>query len=254
MIRKLVLLREQLGTKYSLKKIKNKDFTIISDNCWGGNLYTQLKISYKTPTVGLGMGKHGYLNFIEKLNTQEATTFWQLSADRCYPLNPRRIYPVGKTSLGTVHFLHYKEFDPAVRLFQIRYKKINWDNIFYKIDFELEFYTPEHIQRWNDMKIPNSIAFYSDRVKKIWDGEIHNGVYINNWEAGSSYIFGNFQDTFNYIEWLNTGRITTSFGYRMLSVLFLNPTTPQKAIRSLKNTILKPLRVTRRGKAAAVSV
>lgn len=238
--KRILFLRKKLATYYFLNKLKNKDFTIISDNCWGASLYKQLGLKHKTPTIGLGMGKHGYLNFIEKLNTCEATNFIkELDSSHCYPLIPQVIYPVGKTSLATIHFLHYKTYESAIRLFKIRYHTINWKNIFYKIDFEHDYYKPEHIQRWNDMKLPNSVAFYSKRVKKIWNGDIHNGVYIDKWEKETSYILDNFQGKFNYIEWLNSGKITTSVNYRILNFLILNPSGPKKAIGLLKNKVPK---------------
>lgn len=240
LVKSLISFRERLAINYSLKRIKNKDFTIISDNCWGANLYVQLKITYKTPTIGLGMGKHDFLNFIENLHADNIVThIQQVDSSHCHPFNPKRIYPVGKTQAGLIHFLHYKNFDSAVRLFKIRYKKINWDNIFYKIDFEHKWYTEEHILRWNAMKLPNSIAFYSKRVKEMGLPEIHNGVYIDKWVDKTSYIVGNFQHSFNYIEWLNSGRITTSLHYRILNFLLLNPTIPRKLVVAVKSNTLK---------------
>ena len=46
-------IREDLYCRSLRKKVKNKNFTIISNNCWAGGVYEDLRMEYNTPTVGL---------------------------------------------------------------------------------------------------------------------------------------------------------------------------------------------------------
>ena len=35
------------------RRLKNKNFTIICDNCWAGKVYQELGLPYQTPFVGM---------------------------------------------------------------------------------------------------------------------------------------------------------------------------------------------------------
>jgi uncharacterized protein (DUF1919 family) len=60
-----------------------------------------------------------------------------------------------------IHFFHKPKFEVAPRIFRSRYNKIKWDNIYYKIDFNyFNSYFIEDIERWNQLKLTNSIAFF----------------------------------------------------------------------------------------------
>ena len=38
---------------YRKARIKNKEITIISNNCWGGFMYQSCGLQYNTPLIGL---------------------------------------------------------------------------------------------------------------------------------------------------------------------------------------------------------
>lgn len=46
------------------KKINCTDFSIISNNCWGGFVYQKFGIKYTSPTVGLFIYENDYVNFV----------------------------------------------------------------------------------------------------------------------------------------------------------------------------------------------
>lgn len=45
--------------------LKNRDFSILSNNCWGGAVYDTFSLQYKTPTIGLYLMAEDYINFLE---------------------------------------------------------------------------------------------------------------------------------------------------------------------------------------------
>jgi uncharacterized protein (DUF1919 family) len=180
--------------------LKNK-VSIISDDCWAGQLYQQLNIEYLTPTVGLYIPGDDYFNFIRNLQTFETLNFEQVNADE--------EFPVGKTPYATLYFQHYESFDIAVKTFKRRYKRIIWDQVFIKIDLGKPCYTESHIALWNDLKIPNSIAFFSPRVRSFWKYEIHNGVYVPDWEIDGAKMFDISILHFDLMEWLLNYKIVS---------------------------------------------
>ncbi len=63
-INKINIVREFFYIKNARKELKNKDFTIISNNCWGGSIYEDLGLNYTTPTIGLFFFAPCYLQFL----------------------------------------------------------------------------------------------------------------------------------------------------------------------------------------------
>ena len=233
----LLYSRRILARHFALKRIRHHDFSIISDNCWGRELNKFLDLPNLSPTVGIGIEKD-FLDFIENLNSENANEVTELDKSQCEQITGT-IYPVGRTPYAKIHFLHYSRFDVAQRLFRTRFKKINKHKIFYKIDFD--FYgcrTSEDIQRWNKMKLPNSVAFYSDDTLKFYSGEIHNGAYIKKKKiADNNYIFGYTQKYFDFINWLNTGKPSNSYKSQVFNFILLDDSTNLKFVRVIKSTL-----------------
>jgi hypothetical protein len=50
--------------------------------------------------------------------------------------------------------------------FRRRYKRIVWDNLFYKVDFGKPWCSPENIDEWNAMALPRSVALTYRAMKK----------------------------------------------------------------------------------------
>ena len=45
--------------------LKNKDFTIVSNNCWGGFVYQKFGLEYKTPFIGLFIFTPDYIELLK---------------------------------------------------------------------------------------------------------------------------------------------------------------------------------------------
>lgn len=52
---------------YRKRKLKNKDFTIISNNCCGGLIYRTLGIKYNSPTVNSWISRKDFFVFCNNL-------------------------------------------------------------------------------------------------------------------------------------------------------------------------------------------
>lgn len=57
----------KLFTKHRTKQLVNKQFTIISNNCWGGMIYESYNLPKESPTVGLFFMADDYINFLKHL-------------------------------------------------------------------------------------------------------------------------------------------------------------------------------------------
>lgn len=121
-------------------KLKKRDFTIISNNCWGGICYEYYGIRKLSPTVGMYFYAEDYIKFIANLRyylSQEMTMIPAIESKHYESLKKKGELwaPVGKIDDIEVVFLHYRNPEIAKEKWQKRVKRINWNNIIYKFSY-----------------------------------------------------------------------------------------------------------------------
>ncbi|MGL5968632.1 MAG: DUF1919 domain-containing protein [Kluyvera sp.] len=89
--------------------LKNKEFCIISNNCWGNRLYSIVKREYNTPFVGLYLLPDDYIKFINNLESNVSIEL----KDIHFKSNATN-YPIADINGCTIHFLHYKDQSEAI--------------------------------------------------------------------------------------------------------------------------------------------
>ncbi|MHC5830493.1 MAG: DUF1919 domain-containing protein, partial [Nostoc sp.] len=109
-----------------LARLKNRNFSIISDDCYGGSVYRELGLQYTTPFVGLFILAPCYLKLLSNLSyyLQSDLLFQQHSK---YPeveykrLDKDNNYPLGVLRDEIeIHFLHYDNQEEAHNKWQRR--------------------------------------------------------------------------------------------------------------------------------------
>ena len=119
-------------------KLDNPQFTIISNNCWGGHVYRYFSLPYDSPTVGLYFYTDEYIKFLSHLKEY-------LSMDlRFIPSTESRYYDdlikknekdkiIGKLGDVEIVFLHYKTVDEALEKWKRRCARIHWNHLIVKM-------------------------------------------------------------------------------------------------------------------------
>jgi len=203
---KLLVHRNNIYRKKIRKKIKNIDFTIISNNCWGGGIYEDLYLPYKTPTVGLFFFSHCYINFIKDIkgNLSEELYFTNFSKyKKANTLRENNYYPIGiiKNTIE-IHFLHYKTEEEARAKWERRKERVNLNNILLSFT-DNEPYTMEELNYFDQLPY-KKVFFSSKKIKNIYS-LVWLKKFKNNNTIGD--IYTNPQDYrkyFNVIKWLNS--------------------------------------------------
>ncbi|WP_242919058.1 DUF1919 domain-containing protein [Pontibacter liquoris] len=198
-------IREKVYLYYIRKSNRNKDFTIISNNCWGGSVYEDLQLSYKTPTVGLFFFAPCYIKFLIDLrsNLQEEITFINQSKyKKGNRLREMSYYPIGLINGEIeIHFLHYKSEQEAKEKWTKRAERVNFDNLYLSFSDNEECNINEITVFDN---LPYQKVFFSAKdipsIKslvhlKSFDGKPSIGnIYDNRW------LYRNY---FDVVKWLN---------------------------------------------------
>lgn len=171
--------RHLFSERYN-KKLLNKDFTIISNNCWGGMIYESYNLQKQSPTVGLFFMAHDYISFLSKLKEyiynskldfiSSEQSKWQKEM-KIYGDDRFGSYPIGKLTLDNgesieIFFLHYHSEQEAREKWNRRCERINWERLLIKFN-DQNGCTEEDIEKFTQLDYKNKCFF---TVKK-WNQE-----------------------------------------------------------------------------------
>lgn len=194
------------------KRLNNIDFSIISNNCWGGICYEYFGLQKLSPTVGCYFFANDYIKFISRLE------YYLKQELRFIPLNQSKYSkeisefgetnkenltaPIGLLDDVEIVFLHYKNQLKAYEKWNRRIKRINYNNLIFKFSHQNNC-TEEHIKTFNQLDLPGKKICFSKTYIPL-----SSNIYINGYENED-----NLQDSFcwrkNYdlVEFINTGII-----------------------------------------------
>ncbi len=163
--------------RYFVKKsIKNKDFTIISNNCWAGRCYQYLDMPYLTPTVGLYFFADEYLRFVSDLHYYLSIELEFIKPENSKYYNELKIRnqlnrPIGKLGDVEIVFLHYKTETEAKEKWDRRKQRVNFDNILIKFS-RMDLCTEEHIKKFDSLNFKNKFIL-NNRLPLKYKSEIY---------------------------------------------------------------------------------
>ncbi|AMC10462.1 hypothetical protein Lupro_03985 [Lutibacter profundi] len=121
--------------KKDIKSLKNKEFVIIANNCWGGEVYQWYKKPYNSPFVGLFLYSPCFIKVVSKFDhyMSKKLKFTKISKY----LKEEQNYPIGLIGDAEIHFLHYKTEEEAIEKWNRRKNRMlevtDKNNYFFKL-------------------------------------------------------------------------------------------------------------------------
>lgn len=152
--------------KLRRKKINSENFTIISNNCWGGFIYQSYNIKYNTPTIGAFFMADDYIKFISDIKSiiYRNIKFINYKDSKYYNYfkgwDKFGTYPIGifEDSDIEIHFLHYSSEEKVIIDWNRRVSRINWNKILYKFN-DQNLCSIEHLKKFSELPYKNKICF-----------------------------------------------------------------------------------------------
>jgi uncharacterized protein (DUF1919 family) len=196
-------LREILIVRPKRNRNKNMDFTIIANDCAGGVICHELGCRFNSPTINLYMDAPDYIKFINDIH-------YYIDQPMIEVNNSGRDYPVAMLGDIRLYLVHYRSVEEAQKKWDIRKKRINWNNIFYMMsdrngctnaearafdDFHADkklFYA--HKKNWGDKPV-ECLALVKGMEKR--DCVPETMLFTNKWTLKKPI------DSYNYVRWLN---------------------------------------------------
>ena len=184
------------------KTLRNKDFTLISNDCWGGELYQYFDLAYSTPFVGLYVMAPCYLKLLKnpKYYLGLSLSFAKVSKYEEVELTREKgahKFPVGVLDDIEIQFMHYKSEEEAKAKWERRVNRINWDNIFVKIDGSKDYATFNLMQDFDSLTYPK-ICIVKDPQPSIL-----SAIFVKDWESDGAKMFYKTNKDFSIRKWLN---------------------------------------------------
>ena len=198
-------LRDHVRNKIDRARLKNKDFTIISNNCIGGVISHDLGLQFKSPTVNLLIKPDDFIKFLENFEYYKNLEITEIP----YYTD----YPVGMLGDIPLFFKHYNTFDEAVAKWKERMNRINYDNIFIMMSdrFCMSYAS---LERFEKLPYKNKVCFTAKDYpefphcvqvkKKANNASVFIITNIMNYFGKRLYQYGK---GFDYIRFLNDGTV-----------------------------------------------
>lgn len=169
------------------EKLKNKSFSIISNNCWGGIVYQYFNLPYQSPTVGMYFFAEEYIKFLSRLpyymdcelsfRKLEDSKYWKaIDATGTKPL-------LGVLDDVEIVLLHYHSETEAAEKWNRRKNRIDWDHLLIKFN-DQNLCTYEMLQKFDEMNYMNKVCFtaheYPELNCNVWFKADEDKEYVSN--------------------------------------------------------------------------
>lgn len=184
--------------------VSRRDFSVISNNCWGGWVYRILKMPYLSPTAGLFFMAEDYIKLVKNLHKymDAELEFIPAEESKYYEYLKERdlhIYPIARLDDIEVIFRHYKTNEEAAQKWVRRKDRINYDNIVFKFS-RMYGCTEKEMAEFANLPFDNKILI-NNRKDKKYDCEIY--AHLESDEYGIVNDTQPFPGKVNIIKILN---------------------------------------------------
>lgn len=178
-------------------KLQVKDFTVVSNNCWGGILYQDLGLPYQTPFVNMFMFADCYLKLVKNFNTYMRIEMVVSNASRYF--ETPTTYPVGHLNDVEIHFIHYSFSDPVLEMWQRRCERINYEKLLFVMS-ERDGSTPQHIEDFNSQSFAKLVF---TRFKYLGKDVYRIFPFLSNEVLPADVLMGFSYRAVNPVKWIN---------------------------------------------------
>ena len=163
--------------RYFVKKsIKNKNFSIISNNCWAGRVYQYLDMPYLSPTAGLYFFAPDYIKFVSDLKRYLNTPLRFINpeeskySDEIKKRN-QTDKPIGILDDVEIVFLHYKTKEEAKEKWNRRKERVDFDNIIIKFS-RMDLCTEKELEQFDTFPFENKFVL-NNRLPLKYKSEVY---------------------------------------------------------------------------------
>ena len=145
------------------KKLNNRDFSIICNNCWGGAVYRRFGLPYRSPTAGLYFYADDFVKLCGDLRSYmeaelEFIPYTESKYKEELERKGQQNVPIARLKDIEIIFLHYKTPEEAKEKWERRAARINYDNLIFKFS-KMNLCTEKALQAFDALEADKKICF-----------------------------------------------------------------------------------------------
>ncbi|MFK5891957.1 MAG: DUF1919 domain-containing protein [Pseudomonadota bacterium] len=148
--------------------VKQTEFVIVSNDCWGGSVYQWYKRPYNTPFVGVLLFAPCYLRLLSDFDGYMKKKLIFMPSSK-YPDVPKT-YPVALLGDIEIHFQHYKTESEAADKWYRRTERMlsvtDKNNYFFKFSDGARA-TDELLMEFHDLSFNNKLSFSINEIDSL---------------------------------------------------------------------------------------
>lgn len=204
---------------YKIKRVKNsfklkqKDFSIITNNCLAGKLYHDFKMEFNSPIINLQMTPEDFVKFCENMQYYLLQDFVQVTDmnEECYAkfrsVGGGEIdFPVAQ--IGDLHLFlqHYKSYEDAKESWNRRSKRVNTERCYYILVSKEEHHL-EALKKFSEIPLQKKLILMIDNlpeelrdIKEIFCLNVPKGIHFMD-RVNNSGMY--YYEKFPFAEWFN---------------------------------------------------
>lgn len=161
-------------------QVKEGKISIISNHCWGGLVYSLLKIPFNSPFINTLIDEENYIRLINDLQ-------YYLQQPLIQGESNKTTAPIGMLGDVEIQFIHHSSFGLAKRDWYKRVNRVNYRNLFMEMTIGNR---ADIIQQFIQIECRKKVAFCSIPYKNN-----KNVIFLKDWEMDRlkvrySYMFG----------------------------------------------------------------
>lgn len=190
---------------YNRSRLRNKDFSLITNTCIGGIMYHELHLQFLSPTINCGIRDHDeffifcrHIEYYLTLPLSFVPSQWE--------------YPVavlhGEYGDVKIYFTHYHSQQEAETKWKERKGRMRFDNLFILMDGDN--CTDKQLRDFDNLPQKNKVVIAMTNhpeLKSVWT------INHPRFEQGKILEYGllaksiRWYELFDYVHFFNTGKI-----------------------------------------------
>ena len=190
------------GSRERRRSLTNKRFTIISNDCWGAEVYKDLGLPYETPLIGTFVMGPCYMRLVTDAPRILTSKLEFVAHSRYAEINERRAtqwYPIGRLSDDVeIQFLHYRSQEDAQAKWARRLVRSHFDRLFFKLSADKDRFVDADLVQFDALPI-NKVAF-SERSHP----NLTSVITTPNYTPDGKAMYAISLERFDIVAWLNT--------------------------------------------------
>lgn len=195
---------EKRINRHFIKKLQNKDFTILCSNCIGGYIYHRLEQQFQTPTINTYIKPSEFIHFCLHLDYYLAQKLQFIDTPNDFPV--AQLAGTGDIPTITILFIHEESMEDANQNWERRKVRVNKENL-YVVYHLIDGLTAEDAKKLADFPCNNIVLLTAKPLPDIpWSYYIKpNMRYQYPYTYLGKNIFGmcHFEREFDYVSFLN---------------------------------------------------